>query len=530
MISSNGEGERSGMSKGQKILKTIFLVLVWVCLGLYLEITGPTLIDLKIRTGANYEEVAVAVSGRSVGYFIGSAIGGVLVDRFIGHCDLMIGVCLTGGAIATVFVPWSPVVELLWFIIVLQGTFEGVINIAGQKLILLLWKKKAASPLHILHGGFGIGSFIIPLIANPFLAVPMPHMQGNVSTIQNFTNTTNDVTLVPEPYTYSRHSMSANDVPINESLKFDNETTMNKTFYIRESRIEFAYLISALLTLALSVVFYAYQLKGYKFSHSDHSKGDNRDRKHAFAKRCKAMVNPATCAKGRLLYGTEILSVLFIYYFNITGGERILGKFIRAYSIEQLGFSVADGSYINTTFWISFAIGRITGFVTARYIPIRILILIETGGVFVCSVLLCIFAGDNATALWVLIQPLAVFHAPCFPSGIGWGDYHVEMTGMAITFLLLGGSIGGVAYLKLTGFLFETYGPRSFLYHILGYGIACFTLAILLDIIGAQYGNRYEDEKEPEQLDQELDDFTKTEEKVQQKSLLEERAVPDERI
>lgn len=43
--------------------------------GLYLEITGPTLIDLKIKTGADYEQVAVAVSGRSVGYFIGSAIG-----------------------------------------------------------------------------------------------------------------------------------------------------------------------------------------------------------------------------------------------------------------------------------------------------------------------------------------------------------------------------------------------------------------------------------------------------------------------
>lgn len=47
----------------------------FVLQGLFLEITGPTLIDLKIKTGADYEEVAVAVSGRSVGYFIGSAIG-----------------------------------------------------------------------------------------------------------------------------------------------------------------------------------------------------------------------------------------------------------------------------------------------------------------------------------------------------------------------------------------------------------------------------------------------------------------------
>lgn len=386
---------------------------------------------------------------------------------------------------------------------------------AGQKLILLLWKEKAASPLHILHGGFGIGSFIIPLIANPFLAVPLRSVQrGNAS---NFTMETTESSFSFESTT-SALSLFPNVSYGSFDMDKDNEG--DKVLYLRESRIEFAYLISAIVTLALSVVFYGYQVKGYKFGRTDSGHHASQSKKSTFFKRCKQMVNPATCTNGKFLYGAEIFIVLFIYYFNITGGERILGKFIRAYSIEQLGFSVADGSYINTAFWISFAVGRITGFITARYIPIRILILIETGGVFVCSVLLCIFAGNNSTALWVLVQPLALFHAPCFPSGIGWGDFHVEMTGMAITFLLLGGSLGGVAYLKLTGYLFETYGPKAFLYHILGYGIACFALAILLDVIGAQFGSRFESEKVSQQLDQELDDFTKTEENEITKDLL----------
>ena len=102
---------------------------LYILQGLYTEVTGPTLIDLKLRTNADYEQVAVAVSGRSVGYFIGSAIGGVLVDKFDRYCDLMIALCLNGGAIATVIAPWSTVVGVLWFLIVLQGTFEGVINI-----------------------------------------------------------------------------------------------------------------------------------------------------------------------------------------------------------------------------------------------------------------------------------------------------------------------------------------------------------------------------------------------------------------
>lgn len=64
--------------------------------------------------------------------------GGPLVDRFVSHCDLMVAVCLTGGGIATIFVPWAPVVGLLWFIIVAQGTFEGVINIGNTTDVIII--------------------------------------------------------------------------------------------------------------------------------------------------------------------------------------------------------------------------------------------------------------------------------------------------------------------------------------------------------------------------------------------------------
>ena len=97
--------------------------------GLFLEVTGPTLIDLKNRINSNYETVSTAVSGRSVGYFIGTVIGGLLVDRYGKFCELMIAVSLDGGALATVALPWVPKAELIWFLSCVQGTFEGVINI-----------------------------------------------------------------------------------------------------------------------------------------------------------------------------------------------------------------------------------------------------------------------------------------------------------------------------------------------------------------------------------------------------------------
>ena len=49
----------------------------------------------------------------------------------------MIAICLNGAAIATVIAPYSPDVSILGFLLILGGTFEGIINI-GWCIILFL--------------------------------------------------------------------------------------------------------------------------------------------------------------------------------------------------------------------------------------------------------------------------------------------------------------------------------------------------------------------------------------------------------
>lgn len=102
--------------------------------GLYLEITGPTQKDLKLRAHLDYEEVSRAMSGRSIGFFIGAAIGGFLVDKLDPYCDLMVAVCLDLGATATIVAPHAQEIALLWFLFVMQGTFEGIINIGKHSV------------------------------------------------------------------------------------------------------------------------------------------------------------------------------------------------------------------------------------------------------------------------------------------------------------------------------------------------------------------------------------------------------------
>ena len=99
--------------------------------GLNLEITGPTLIDLKIITNTNYEDVSRAVSGRAFGFFIGAAIGGLLIEKLDPFCDVMLAICLDFIGIFGIVVPYLSSTSWMFFVILLQGTFEGIINIGG---------------------------------------------------------------------------------------------------------------------------------------------------------------------------------------------------------------------------------------------------------------------------------------------------------------------------------------------------------------------------------------------------------------
>ena len=336
---------------------------------------------------------------------------------------------------------------------------------AGQKLVLEIWQEKASSPMFLLHFGFGVGSFIVPQIANPFLAIPKPTPAAELSNI---------TTLDP---------ISTTAAPVTE--------------YLRESRIEWAYLIVALITMGVSIVFYYYQFCG-KWSRNTgvrKSKKESDDEK-AILK----IIDPATCADGKRLFGIQVLGLLFFFFFIATGGERVYGKFIRSFAIDKYNLDGDEASLLNSVFWISYAIGRFSGFVAARWISIRMILIIESTGALVSAILLNIFADDSSTGLWVLTQPMAFFIAPCFPSGVGWADFHIHLSGLGITFLLLGGALGGVCFMWIIGYFYEQYGPLYFLYIIQAYGILLCVLAFILHFSTWGKGHRFKDEMKKEEV------------------------------
>lgn len=169
----------------------------------------------------------------------------------------------------------------------------------GQRVLIQLWDKKATGPLHLLHFGFGMGSVLAPQIANPFLAVLAPSIENITSIVMP------NVSLVP--------NVSATSIQKTSPFPRPNVTSKNTTVeYIKESKIETAYLIVAIVIASVSIVYYFYQ---FCSRHIMLTPKKEVDAEESNFRKVVRLVDPATCADGDRWFGIQIFIVLFLCFF-----------------------------------------------------------------------------------------------------------------------------------------------------------------------------------------------------------------------
>lgn len=111
-----------------KILKvsnsnnTIFYVLQGLCIA----IPGATLIELGQLVQDDVDHMSYIFTARSVGYFIGSLVGGVLFDFF--DQQILLFYTLSATALATAGVPWCNTLLPLSLLICMHGVAIGILD------------------------------------------------------------------------------------------------------------------------------------------------------------------------------------------------------------------------------------------------------------------------------------------------------------------------------------------------------------------------------------------------------------------
>jgi len=144
--------------------KTITLAyfVAFIVLGIVAASLGPTLPGLAKQTGVQLSQISFLFATRSLGYFVGSFLGGRLYDRVKGH--LLVGVALLLMATALALVPVTPLLWLLAIVLLVIGMGEGLLDVGGNTLIVWLHGRKVGPFMNGLHFFFGIGAFLSPVL------------------------------------------------------------------------------------------------------------------------------------------------------------------------------------------------------------------------------------------------------------------------------------------------------------------------------------------------------------------------------
>jgi FHS family Na+ dependent glucose MFS transporter 1 len=152
-----------------KLVNTVAYYFSISFLGLFTAVGGPALPSLAENTSSTFDQISLFFVLGSLGYLLGSYLGGQAYDRFPGH-RLLAGTLLVI-AICGTFVP---IVRQLWLLLLIQfalGLAQGANDVGCNTLLLWVHGKSAGPYINGLHFFFGLGTFIAPLVMAGILSL-----------------------------------------------------------------------------------------------------------------------------------------------------------------------------------------------------------------------------------------------------------------------------------------------------------------------------------------------------------------------
>jgi FHS family Na+ dependent glucose MFS transporter 1 len=145
-----------------KYIKTAAYYLAFILLGLGSGAEGPTLLKLAEHTSSAIGQISLIFFFGSLGYLLGSLIGGRIYDRVAGH-RFMAGVLVFFGVMSAL-VPLAHSRAVLFAIVFVFGLTKGALDVGCNTLLLWVHNEKVGPFMNGLHAFFGLGAFIAPLI------------------------------------------------------------------------------------------------------------------------------------------------------------------------------------------------------------------------------------------------------------------------------------------------------------------------------------------------------------------------------
>ena len=351
----------------------------------------------------------------------------------------------------TALIPWTRTLSQLAACFFATGTAAGLTNAGVNTLVVHLWQEASAPPLYLLHFGFGLGAFLSPLLARPF--------------ISDDTTTENETTF--------------NLTTDNSEQLFHDETPTSSTL-VPYSCVAVVYTLFALAMLTFHIIGLPRHFPTYMQD-----------------KQLKAMFSPRNWSPKHPGYASVILALMFSMFMQGVGAELVFGNFIFSFATDaDVAFSKDSAAMLTSLFWLCHMIGRLAGALLGLCVATSVVLLGDILLLTLTSLFLVLFGHSHPSALWLLAAAYGFFISPLVPAGNHWTSLQISVNPMSTTVLFLGTSAGLFVYVYIAGRLMENFGPESIMKFLLFCGIGLIASMISALVVARKHWKLREDENE----------------------------------
>jgi FHS family Na+ dependent glucose MFS transporter 1 len=162
MTTSATATESTAATRATQLAQTAVYYGACIALGLASASLGPTLGGLAQHTHTRLSEISFLFMARSLGYLVGSFVGGRVYDRWPGHI-VMVGIFVVMAAMLAL-APMMPLLWLLTAVLLVLGMGEGALDVGGNTLLMWVHRSEVGPFMNGLHFAWGLGAFLSPII------------------------------------------------------------------------------------------------------------------------------------------------------------------------------------------------------------------------------------------------------------------------------------------------------------------------------------------------------------------------------
>ncbi|KAM9317154.1 sodium-dependent glucose transporter 1 [Gastrophryne carolinensis] len=376
-------------STGLRCCITTVMCAAFLGLGMAISVIGPTFPDLAENVGSSVGNISFIFVGRSLGYFGGSILGGVLFDLMNQHLLLALSMMATCAGLFVV--PWCKQAIFLTGVMCIVGISMGFLDTGGNIVILNTWGDESGPHVQALHFSFALGALLSPILSR----------------------------LIPKI------------LPLETRLDEANKTVVEQPDVLGIKKSMLSYTVIATYIMLVSLFLFIL----YGKTQSSRTATQGAEEKLRVAKHHNALI-----------------FLLFLFFFCYVGAEVAYGSYIFTYASQSVHLGHDESAGLNSIFWGVFAAVRGLAICFATCLYPGTMLLLSVIGCTASSLFLLLFNKDRLV-LWIGSALYGASMATTFPSGVSWIQQYTTIGGKSASLFVIGAALGEMAIPASVGYI-----------------------------------------------------------------------------